>query len=114
MIYELNYRATMTSVDDRLGRSTRAGDRDGFALEVDVLVVDPGGDEDGVAVTGGVDSSLDGWLIARNMDGARASRDCTDQEENEAEKLKNRRTRRTDSHGNVWSKIASSVRAEAF
>jgi len=84
------------------------------ADEVDVLVVGSRGDEDCVTVACGVDSGLNGWLIARNMDGARASRDCTDQEENEAEKLKNRRTRRTDSHGNVWSKIASSVRAEAF
>src|SRR5258708_13703871 len=104
----------MTSVDDRLGRSTRAGDRDGFALEVDVLVIGSRGDEDHVPVACGVDSGLNGWLIGRNMDGARGSRDCTDREENEAEKLKNRRTRRTDSHGNVWSKIASLVRAEAF
>ena len=53
-------------------------------------------------------------VIARNMDAARGRRDCTEREENEAKKHKNRRTRRTDSHGNVWSKIAFSVHSEVF
>ena len=50
------------AVDDGGGWAGGAGDGDGFALEVDVFVVGPGGDEDGVAWGSGIDGGLDGGV----------------------------------------------------
>src|SRR6185437_15524139 len=48
-----------SSVDDGAGRAAGAGNRDGFALEVDVFLVSARGDENRVAILGCVDAGLD-------------------------------------------------------
>jgi hypothetical protein len=61
-------RSLAAAVEDRLRRAVGACDGDALALEVDVLVVGSGGDEDGVAGGCGVDAGLDGRLVGGNMD----------------------------------------------
>ena len=46
-----------------------SGNGDGFALEVDALKVDAFRHQHHIAVTGGVNSYLNGGLVAGNIDG---------------------------------------------
>jgi hypothetical protein len=57
------------AVNNGAGGAARAGEGDGFAEEVDIFKVGAGGDEDGVAVVGGVDASLDSGLVGGDVNG---------------------------------------------
>jgi hypothetical protein len=62
------------SVDDAGLRAGGAADGNGLAEEVEVAIagagIDAGGDDDEVAVCGGVNGGLDGGVLLRHVDGS--------------------------------------------